>query len=126
MTRPWIYKTYAEKIECVQQYWSGKHHAVVEGINLIALLWTKRYRYVPVDHRLNDKAGDALTKNDHFRAMLAAAHGRGFMPEYVVFDSDYSSLDKLKQVRDLGWTWLTRLKANRLVNPDRTGLRPVA
>jgi len=40
---------------------------------------------VPVDERIYDKAGDALTKNDHFRAMLEVAHGRGFMPESVVF-----------------------------------------
>lgn len=119
-------KPYAKKIELVQRHWSGKHHAVVEGINLITVLWSDGDRHVPVDYRIYDKAGDALTKNDHFRTMLEAAHGRGFMPECVVFDSWYSSLDNLKQVRDLGWTWLTRLKANRLVNPDRTGLRPVA
>ncbi len=113
-------------VELVQRHWSGKHHAVVEGINLITVLWSDGDRHVPVDYRIYDKAGDALTKNDHFRTMLAVAHGRGFMPECVVFDSWYSSLDNLKQVRDLGWTWLTRLKANRLVNPDRTGLRPVA
>ncbi|HRF45071.1 MAG TPA: transposase, partial [Candidatus Competibacteraceae bacterium] len=64
--------------------------------------------------------------NDHFRAMLEVAHGRGFVPDYVVFDSWYSGLDNLKQVRDLGWKWLTQLKTNRLVNLDRTGLRPVA
>ena len=79
-----------------------------------------------MDYRIDDKAGDALTKNDHFRALLEVAHGRGFMPECVVFDSWYRSLENLKQVRDFGWVWLTRLKANRLVNPDRTGLCPVA
>ena len=63
-----------------------------------------------MDYRIYDKAGDALTKNDHFRAMLEVAHGRGFVPEYVVFDSGYSGLDNLKQVRDLGWKWLTQLK----------------
>ncbi|HPE73925.1 MAG TPA: transposase [Candidatus Competibacter sp.] len=60
------------------------------------------------------------------RAMLAVAHERGFMPECVIFDSGHSGLDNLKRIRNLGWTWLTQLKANRLVNPDRTGLRPVA
>ena len=91
--------------------------------NLITVLWSDGDRHVPVDYRIYDKAGDALTKNDHFRAMLEVAHERGFLPECVVFDSWYSSLENLKQVRDFGWVWLTRLKANRLVNPDRTGLR---
>ena len=119
-------KPYAEKMGLVQRHWSGKHHAVVEGINLITLLWTDGDRHVPVDYRLYDKAGDALTKNDHFQHLLAMAHERGFKPACVVFDSWYSGLENLKQIRSLSWTWLTRLKANRLVNPERTGLQPVA
>ena len=100
-------KPYAKKIELVRRHWSGKHHAVVEGINLVTLLWSGGDRHVPVDYRVYDKAGDTLTKNDHFQALLEAAHGRGFMPECVVFDSGYSSLDNLKPVRDFGWVWLT-------------------
>lgn len=119
-------KPYADTIELVQRHWSGKHHAVVDGINLITLLWTDGDRHVPVDYRLYDKAGDTLTKNDHFHALLRVANERDFAPECVVFDSWYSSLDNLKRIRGLGWVWLTRLKANRLVNPDRTRLRPVA
>lgn len=119
-------KPYARKIELVQRHWSGKHHAVVEGINPIALLWTEGDRHVPVDYRLYDKAGDDLTKNDRFHDLLKTAHERGFAPGCVVFDSWYGSLENLKQIREFGWVWLTRLKANRLVNPDRGGPRPVA
>lgn len=119
-------KPYAKKIELVQRHWSGKHRAVVEGINLITLLWTDGDRHVPCDYRLYDKANDELTKNEHFQAMLQAACERGFQPACVVFDSWYSSLENLKTIRDFGWIWLTRLKSNRLVNPDRTGLRAVS
>ncbi|MCB1795538.1 MAG: IS701 family transposase, partial [Candidatus Competibacteraceae bacterium] len=42
-------KPYARKIEWVRRHWSGKHHAVVEGINLITLLWTDGDRHIPVD-----------------------------------------------------------------------------
>ena len=38
----------------------------------------------------------------------------------------YSSLDNLKQVRPLGWHFLTRLQANRQVNPNETGNRGVS
>jgi len=31
----------------------------------------------------------------------------------------------MRLIRDCGWRWLTRLKANRRVNPDRTGNRAV-
>ena len=99
---------------------------MVDGINLITLLWAEGDHNVPVDYRLCDKAGDALTKNDHFRALLKTASERGFRPECVVFDSGYDSLENLKQIGGVSWIWLTRLKANRLVNPDRSGLRAVA
>src|SRR5512144_13696 len=72
-------KPYAKRIGLVQRHWSGKHHAVVDGINLISLLWTDGDRHVPVDYRLYDKAGDALTKNDHFQTLLRTAHKRGFV-----------------------------------------------
>jgi len=49
--------------------------------------------------------------------MLLMARGRGFSPRYVLFDSWYASLENLKQIRDYGWLWLTRLKGNRKVTP---------
>jgi len=119
-------KPYAKKMELVVRHWSGKHHAVVSGINLITLLWTDGDRHVPCDYRIFDKQRDALTKNDHFQAMLREARRRGFAPACVVFDSWYSGLENLKLIRSFGWTWLTRLKSNREVNPDRTGLRAVS
>ncbi|MEI2741140.1 MAG: transposase [Candidatus Competibacter sp.] len=119
-------KPYAEKIEWVQPHWSGKHHAVVEGINLITLLWSNGDRHVPVDCRLYNKVGNALTKNDRFHALLEHAAQRGFVPECVVFNSGYSSLENLKRIQQRVWVWLARLKADRLVNPDCTGLRPEA
>ena len=119
-------KPYAKKIELVVRHWSGKHHAVVSGINLITLLWTDGDRHVPCDYCIFDKKKDALTKNDHFQAMLKEAHARGFAPACVVFDSWYSGLENLKLIRSFGWVWLTRLKSNRRVNPGREGLRAVS
>jgi len=34
-------KPYARHIELVTRHWSGKHKAVVMGINLVTLLWTR-------------------------------------------------------------------------------------
>ena len=110
-------KPYARHIGLVSRHWSGKHHAVVRGINLITLVWTDGDRLYPCDYRLYDKATDGKTKNDHFRDLLAAAWGRGFRPRCVLFDSWYASLENLKQAHGYGWTFLTRLKANRLVSP---------
>jgi hypothetical protein len=119
-------KPYARQIELVSRHWSGKHQAVVQGINLVTLLWTEGERHIPCDYRLYAKEQDGLTKHDHFAQMLQTAQGRGFQPRCVLFDSWYASLDNLKLVRDLGWRWLTQLKRNRLVNPDGTGLQAVS
>ena len=119
-------KPYARKMELVTRHWSGKHHAVVSGINLITLLWTDGDRHIPCDYRIFDKKKDSLTKNDHFQAMLKEARRRGFQPRCVVFDSWYSGLENLKLIRSFDWLWLTRLRSNRKVNPQREGLRPVS
>ena len=129
-------KPYANKIEHVTWHWSGKHGKVVKGINLLTLLWrgsaeddsseeeseeedpgkASREPHVPCDFRLYEE--DGKTKNEYFRDMLDRAAEREFAPEIVLFDSWYSGLDNLKKVRALEWTFLTRLKKNRKVNPD--------
>ncbi len=119
-------KPYARKIALVHRHWSGKHRRVVAGINLTTLVWSDDTHAVPCDYRLFDKPNDGLTKNDHVRAMLQTALKRGFTPRYVCFDGWYSGLENLKYLRALGWHWLTRLKENRLVNPDGTGNRQLA
>lgn len=118
-------KPHAEFIDLVGRHFSGKHHRVVQGIDLVTLLWTDGERHIPTDYRIFHKP-EGLTKNDHFRAMIQTAHQRGFKPRLVAFDGWYASLDNLKLLRELGWTWLTRLKANRLVNKDRQGQRPLS
>src|SRR5215470_15389785 len=98
-------KPYAHKIELVHRHWSGKHHLVVSGINLLTFLWSDGTDAIPCDYRIDDAPTDGVTKNDHFQAMLTVAKARGFRPRYVVFDSWYSSLPNLrsclKRVRKL-------------------------
>lgn len=119
-------KPYADKMAMVTSHWSGKHHAVVSGINLVSLLWTDGQAHVPCDFRFYNPDEDSLTKNDHFQVMLKAAQERGFAPELVAFDSWYSGLENLKLVRSFGWHWLTQLKKNRLLSIDRSGNRPIS
>ena len=118
-------KPYPRSIDLVTRHWSGKHHAVVRGMNLTTLLWTDGDRHVPCDYRIYDRGKDGLTKNDHFAAMLGTAKGRGFAPDCVAFDGWSSSLENLKLIRGLGWRWLTRLKVNRRVNLERKGSKAV-
>jgi len=119
-------KPYASKMALVTQHWSGKHGRVVKGINLISLVWTGNACRLPCDFRIYNKVQDDLTKNDHFRDMVRQAAEHGFEPELVAFDSWYSGLANLKQLRALKWHWLTQLKSNRQLSIDRTGNRPIS
>ena len=119
-------KPYARHIALVTRHWSGKHRRVVSGINLQTLVWTGEappgeapFCVIPCDVRLYKAGGP--TKNEQLRDMLGVAHSRGFTPTCVLFDEWYSSLDNLKAVHGYGWRFLTRLRSNRTVNPDRSG-----
>jgi len=111
-------KPYAWEMDLVGWHWSGKHHRVVKGINLLSLVWTDGDRHVPCDYDIYDKANDGLSKNDLFAQQLRTAKERGMSPRCVCFDSWFSSLANLKLIRSLGWTWLCRLKSNRKVRVD--------
>jgi hypothetical protein len=113
-------KPYAKKMDLVYHQWSGKHHRVVNGINVCTLLWTNGEAMIPTDCRIYDIVVDNKTKNDHFQDMLCKAKERGFQPRLILFDSWYASINNLKTIRTYKWHWLTRLKKNRLVNPDDT------
>jgi putative transposase len=119
-------KPYSHRIELVTRHWSGKHHRVVQGINLISTIWTDGSAIVPIDFRVYHPDGDGKTKNNHFRDMVNAAKKRQFKPKCVIFDSWYSSIENLKLIRALEWHWCTRLKSNRLVNPDDSYNRNVS
>lgn len=119
-------KPYSEFNALVYRHWSGKQKAVVNGINLITLLWTDGVRCVPVDYRVFDKDRNGKTKNDHFAEMLLEAFDRGFNPELVCFDSWYASVENLKLCRALGWHFLTRLKANRQIRAGQGKLQAVS
>jgi len=60
----------ASQMALVTSHWSGKHGRVVQGINLISLVWSHEGCRLPCDFRLYNKAQDSLSKNDHFRDML--------------------------------------------------------
>jgi hypothetical protein len=116
-------KPHARFMPLVGTHWSGKHHRVVRGINLLTALWTDGQALYPCDYRVYRKTVDQKTKNDHFRDMLDVAAKRGVKPKYVLFDTWYASLENLKHIRSMGWAFLTRLKSNRLVRVDHGPVR---
>ncbi|CAK0765749.1 hypothetical protein CCP3SC5AM1_430009 [Gammaproteobacteria bacterium] len=59
-------KPYARQIDLVNYHWSGKHHATVQGINLITLLWTDGDSYIPCDYRIYNKSLDNYDQKRSF------------------------------------------------------------
>jgi hypothetical protein len=121
-------KPRARHIDPVGHHWSGNHHAVARGINLITDVWSDGDRLDPCDYRVYHRAGDGKTKNDHFADLLAVAHTRGFRPRAVLFDGWYASVENLKRVRDFGWVFVTRFEGNRKIRIDYRALaeQPIA
>jgi hypothetical protein len=105
-------KPYAQKMDRVTYHWSGQHQGVVQGITLWTLLWTEGKALIPCDFRVYDKPQGGKTKR------CCGELGSGVLGRRLM-DSWYASL------KNLGWFFLTRLKSNRRVNPDRQGNRPI-
>lgn len=103
--------------DLVGRYWSGRHHKVVVGINLLTLHYTPPSggRGFPVNYRLYRKS-DNKTKHDYFRTMLAECLSWGIAPDYFTADSYYASLSDLKFLKYKGINFMIGLKANRLIS----------
>ncbi|WP_334469150.1 IS701 family transposase [Arsenophonus sp. PmNCSU2021_1] len=116
-----IAKTRSKKIEMVHYQYSGNEHEVIAGIGLVNLLWhdLTKVESIPINYRIYDKDSDGKIKNTHFSEMLTLAKKRGIMPEAVVMDAWYSSLDNLKSIRSHGWMWVNTLRKNRIVNHNK-------
>jgi hypothetical protein len=112
-----INKSRSKKIELVRWQYSGNEHDIIKGIGLLNIYWASdTENSTPIDFRIYQPTDDGKTKNDHFRELMSLAKKRGVEPEAVVADSWYSSLDNVKHIRDLGWSWVMGLRKNRIVN----------
>jgi len=112
-------KPYSQKMDLVGYFWSGKHHRVVKGINLVTLYYTDpQGRGLPVNYRIYDPA-DGKTKNDYFREMLAEVWAWGLRPAFITGDSWYSGADNLKAVRNYPVGFLFAVESNRRVSLEK-------
>ncbi len=102
--------------ELIGYFWSGKHHRVVKGIQLITLYYTDLSgKSVPVNYRLYNKQ-EGKTKNDYLREMIAEVLGWGLKPKIVTTDAWYSSRQNLKFFKDKELGFFTGIAKNRKVS----------
>jgi len=112
-------KPYANYIAYVGHFYSGKHHRVVKGINLITLYYTDpQGNHQPVNFRVYDKS-EGKTKNDYFLEMLAEVLTWGIVPSYGTMDSWYSCVKNLKAIKNHQMGFLAALESNRLVSIEK-------
>jgi hypothetical protein len=77
--------------ELIGYFWSGKHHRIVKGIQLITLYYTDPSgKSVPVNYRIYNKQ-EGKTKNLYLREMITEVLGWGLQPKMVTGDAWYSS-----------------------------------
>ena len=108
-----------KKADLIGHFYSGKHHAVVKGINLVTLFYTDIEGVsVPVNFRIVEPS-ESTTKNELFRTMLAEVLAWGLNPGVVTGDCWYSSLENLKFIRKCGLGMLFGIEANRTVSLEK-------
>jgi len=112
-------KPYSKHMDLVTHCWSGKHHRVVKGLNLVTLYYTDpQGRSLPVNYRVYDKA-EGKTKNDYFLDMLAEVLAWGLQPDFMTGDSWYSSADNLKTVKNHRMGFMFAVESNRTVSTEK-------
>ena len=85
-------------------------------MQVVLLVWTDGKRRIPVSMRLWQKGGKS--KVELAREMIQEAADRGLCPEYVLFDSWYTSKSILNLLSELGWNYAARIKSNRLLDGE--------
>lgn len=112
-------KPYGQRMELVSHVWSGKHHRVVKGLNLITLYYTDpQGRSLPVNYRVYDKS-EGKTKNDYFLGMLADVLAWGLQPDFMTGDSWSSCVANLKAVKNHRMGFMFAVESNRRVSTEK-------
>jgi hypothetical protein len=112
-------KPYANYIGFIGYFWSGKHHASVQGINLVTMSYTDMQGdHYPVNFRVVDKS-ENKTKNEYFLEMLAEILAWGLKPVMVTGDSWYSSEKNLKAIKNNSLGFMFAIKSNRTVSIEK-------
>jgi len=114
-----IDKPYSTRQGIIDYYWSGKHHRVILGINLITLYYTNLSGIsVPVSFRIYKKE-DGKSKHDYFREMLKEVKAGGIKAEYVTGDSWYASTENLKFLKEEKIGFMFGIERNRKISLEK-------
>ncbi len=83
------------------------------GLSLVVLAWTDGKRRIPL--AFLPYFGEEESKLELALALLEWAKEAGFRPEGVLFDAWYAAKQVLEWLHDHGWSFVTRLRSNRVL-----------
>ncbi len=111
-----IDKSFAKLIEYISWIYCSKKGRPVLGLAIVVLAWSNGKITIPLAIRIWRKK---LGKSKYDLALELLSYARNFLrikPEYVTFDSWYSSKKILLRIEKYRWIFITQLKKNRKFN----------
>jgi len=104
-----------ERMEEIAYVWDPVEGKAVLGYDLVVLYYTDAEKSYPLSFAYKLKENDRIS----LAIQLAEGLGRlGVEARRVVFDAWYFALELITHLRDLGLSWVTRSKKNRLFTVD--------
>jgi Transposase DDE domain len=105
-----IAKPHAEVIEGLAYIYSSSDDKVLLGMSMFFAVW----QTPDALYQLRVELPGNRSKHELFQTLLQQLKEEDREPECVYFDSWYASSQTLNLIETLGWTFVTRIKANRL------------
>ena len=105
-------KQHSKKIDGVSYQYSSSDEKVLNGLCFILILWVSGNQVFVLDALIWRKGGP--TKNELVQMAFRRYHLAGIQPSKVLFDAWYAASSTLNLLASWGWTYLARIKGNRL------------
>ena len=115
------WQRWTRRAEAVSFVWDSRVGKVVFGMSVVLLVWTDGKRKVPLGIRIWQKGSSS--KVVLAEELLEQARSSAISPDFVLFDSWYSSKSILHLLDDFGWSYICRAKRNRLFEGIKIGKR---
>lgn len=112
-----ICKQHSQEIENVLWTWSASENKVVQGISMLLALWVTG----ETTHVVAVALPGTENRNELAQKLFESLHEAGLQPERVLFDAWYAAAKTLNLLHSLGWTYVSRMKSNRVFNGKPLG-----
>jgi hypothetical protein len=111
-----IAKPYSKELDLLSWIYSSGDKQYLYGINIVFVIYSDGKTRYPIGFRIWKK-DDYKTKIDlAIELLLETKKKHQLKPDYVLMDSFYSAAKLLKTVRKLKLHWISKIKANRLID----------